>query len=461
MAVPVKRPPRVRMAPSPTGYVHVGNARTALFNDLFAHRQGGTFVLRLDDTDLERNRPEMIEPILEGFRWLGLEWQEGWDLGGPHAPYRQSERLDLYREHAARLLAEGKAYRCYCTPEELAGERRRAEVERRAYVYSRRCLQDPPAGRDSFTVRFLMPAETVAFQDLVRGEVKFDAGLIGDPVIVKSDGYPTYNFASPLDDALMEITHVIRGEEHLPNTPLQILLLRALGLPGPEAFAHLPLILAPDRSKLSKRRHRVMLTDFREEGYLPEAMANYLALLGWNPGTEREVFSIAELRQEFDLGRVQKAGAIFDREKLDWLNGQWIRSLPDAELAERLRPYLPELTPEALGLAAEALKERLPRLGQAADMLAYLKREPEVPAADGAAPLLAEVLGALQPVAWEAAAIQAALDGVVAATGASRGKVFGAVRAAVTGQKVAPPIHYTLALLPKPVALERIRRAAG
>src|SRR5579862_7282221 len=193
MAVPASSNVRVRMAPSPTGFVHVGTARTALFNDLFAHRHGGTYVLRLDDTDLERNRPEMIDPIVEGLRWLGLEWQEGWDVGGPHAPYRQSERVDIYREHAARLLQSGAAYRCYCTPEELAQERRQAEAERRPYVYSRRCLTNPPPGRDSFTVRFLVPAEEVVLRDLVRGEVHFDTGLIGDPVIVKSNGYPTYN----------------------------------------------------------------------------------------------------------------------------------------------------------------------------------------------------------------------------------------------------------------------------
>ena len=451
---------RVRMAPSPTGYVHIGNARTALLNDLFAHRHGGTFVLRLDDTDQERNRPELIDPITDGLRWLGLEWQEGFDVGGPFAPYVQSARLDIYREHAARLLKEGKAYRCWCTPEELAEERRQAEAARRPYVYSRRCLQDPPKGRDTFTVRFFVPAEEVVLQDLVRGEVRFDSGLIGDPVIVKTDGYPVYNFASPVDDALMEITHVVRGEEHLPNTPIQLLLTRALGYKPPLAYAHLPLILAPDRTKLSKRRHRVELTQFRDEGILPEAMANYLALLGWNPGSEQEIFTLEELRQVFDLARVQKAGAIFDRQKLDSMNGEWIRRLPEAELQRRLEPFLRRLPSELLPVAVAGLRERMQRLDQAPEMLAYLWTEPEPPP-DGQSDLLEAALGALESVTWAPHDIETALNALVEARGFSKGKLFGAVRGAVTGEKVAPPIHVTLALLPKGQALDRLRRAAG
>jgi nondiscriminating glutamyl-tRNA synthetase len=459
MAVPASSNVRVRMAPSPTGYVHLGNARTALFNDLYAHRQGGTFVLRLDDTDQERNRPDLIDPIPDGLRWLGLEWQEGFDIGGPYAPYVQSARLDIYKEHAARLISEGTAYRCWCTPEELAAERRQAEAAHRPYVYSRRCLKDPPAGRDSFTVRFEVPASDVVLHDLVRGEVRFDSALIGDPVIVRSNGFPTYNFASPVDDALMKITHVIRGEEHLPNTPIQILLVRALGYEPPVAHAHLPLILAPDRSKLSKRRHRVDLAGFRDEGYLPEAMANYLALLGWNPGTEQEIFELDELRTIFDMERVQKAGAVFDQEKLDWLNGQWIRRLPEDELGRRLEPLLPELPAAELPLAVEALRERLPKLADAPAMLAYLWSEPAP--AGGPQDLLRPAADALQGVDWRPDEIESALNGLVETLGTSRGKLFGAIRSAVTGQKVAPPIHYTLALLPKEHALDRLRRAAA
>jgi len=310
-------------------------------------------------------------------------------------------------------------------------------------------------------VRFQVPPGEVVLQDLVRGEVRFDGALIGDPVIVRSNGFPTYNFASPLDDALMQITHVIRGEEHLPNTPIQLLLLRALGYQAPVAHAHLPLILAPDRTKLSKRRHRVDLNEFRDEGVLPEAMANYLALLGWNPGTEQEIFTLSELRSVFDLGRVQKAGAIFDRQKLESLNGEWIRRLPDEALAQRLEPWLPSLDASLLPVAVAGLKERLQRLDQAPAMLAYLWNEP-APEGPLPADLVVAAAGALAAVgAWEPAAIEAALNALVESSGASRGKLFGAVRTAVTGQKVAPPIHVTLALLPKEVALSRLRRAAG
>src|SRR4029077_18828979 len=287
---------RVRIAPSPTGFAHLGTASTALCNVLFARAHHGTFVLRVDDTDLERNRPEYEQVIYEGLRWLGLDWDEGPDKGGPDAPYRQSERLDVYKQNAARLLAEGKAYRCWCTPEELDAERKQAQAEKRPYRYSRRCLIDPPIGRTEFTVRFKVPGGAVTFKDLIRGEMTFDSDLIGDFIVIKSDGFPTYQFASPVDDALVKISHVIRGEEHLSNTPYQLMLVDALGYERPVAYAHMPLILAKDGSKMSKRKHPEMnLALYREQGYLPEALVNYLALLGWNPGTSQEIFSFDEL----------------------------------------------------------------------------------------------------------------------------------------------------------------------
>src|SRR3977135_2746986 len=255
MAVPEASKVRGRIAPSPTGFAHLGTASTALYNVLFARANGGTFALRIDDTDLERNRPEFEAVIYESLHWLGLDWDEGPDKGGPYAPYRQSERIDLYKQDAARLLAEGKAYRCYCTAEELDAERKQAQAEKRPYKYSRRCLDNPPVGRTEFTVRFKVPGGDVKFADMVRGEMSFDSGLIGDFIIVKSDVFPTYNFASPVDDAMMEITHVIRGAEHLSNTPYQLMLVDALGHPRPQAYAHMPLILAKDGSKMSKRKH--------------------------------------------------------------------------------------------------------------------------------------------------------------------------------------------------------------
>src|SRR5713226_9617461 len=359
-ALPISTSVRVRIAPSPTGFAHLGTASTALYNVLFARANRGTFVLRVDDTDLERNRPEYEQVIYEGLHWLGLDWDEGPDTGGPDAPYRQSERLDLYKQQAARLLAESKAYRCWCTEEELDAERKQAQAEKRPYKYSRRCLIDPPAGRTEFTVRFKVPGGDVSFKDLIRGDMTFDSDMIGDFIIIKSDGFPTYQFASPVDDALMTISHVIRGEEHLSNTPYQLMLVDALGYERPVAYAHMPLILAKDGSKMSKRKHPEMnLALYREQGYLPEALVNYLALLGWNPGTSRELFTFDELVRAFSFDRVQHAGARFDWEKLNWINGEYIRKLSDAELATRLHPFVQQLDEATIRRAVPALKTRL------------------------------------------------------------------------------------------------------
>ncbi len=452
---------RVRIAPSPTGFAHLGTASTALYNVLFARQNGGTFVLRIDDTDMERNRPEYELLIFESLRWLGLEWNEGPDKGGPFEPYRQSERLDIYKEEAARLLKDGNAYRCFCTPEELEAERKQAQLEKRPYVYSRRCLTDPPEGRTVFAVRFKVPGGEVAFTDMVRGDMRFDASLIGDFIIVKSDGYPTYQFASPVDDALMKMTHVIRGEEHLSNTPYQLMVIDALGYERPAAFAHMPLILAQDGAKLSKRKHpESNLILFREQGYLPEALINYLALLGWNPGTEQEIFSFDELVSVFSFDRVQHGGARFDWEKLNWLNGEYIRNLSDRELALRLRPFVPNVDEQTLERAVPALKTRMHKLTQAIDYLNYLWTDPAPPALDSATiERVRSAIDALQDVEWAPGAIEAALESAVAASGAGKGKFYTPLRDVLTGKKVSLPIHYTLALLPKDVALSRLHRA--
>ena len=453
---------RVRIAPSPTGFAHLGTASTALYNVLFARQRGGTFVLRIDDTDLERNRPEYEVLIHESLRWLGLDWDEGPDKGGPDAPYRQSERLDLYRQHAARLIAEGKAYRCYCTREELDAERKLAQQEKRPYRYSRRCLTNPPADRKEFAVRFKIPGGDVRFTDLIRGEMRFDAELMGDFIIVKSDGFPTYQFASPVDDALMEITHVIRGEEHLSNTPYQLLLVDALGFERPVAFAHMPLILAKDGAKLSKRKHpEANLALYREQGYLPEAMINYLALLGWNPGTEQEIFSFDELVKTFSFDRVQHAGARFDWEKLNWINGEYIRAIDDDELTARLVPYLPKLDPATIRRAAPPLKTRLNKLGDAAGLLDYLWTDPPVPTLDAdSAARVRVAIDVLGDVPWEPAPIHERLMAEVERLGVKPTKLFMPIRQALTGKSISPPIDYTLALLPKDVAMARLRRAA-
>ncbi len=449
----VSDPVRVRIAPSPTGFAHLGTASTALYNVLFARQNSGTFVLRIDDTDLERNRPEYELLIDESLRWLSLDWDEG--------PIRQSERLDIYKEEAAKLLASGKAYRCYCTPEELEAERRQAQLEKRAYRYSRRCLNNPPVGRTEFAVRFTFPGGEVTFLEMVRGEMKFDSDLIGDFIIVKSDGYPTYQFASPVDDALMKITHVIRGEEHLSNTPYQLMLIDALGYQRPDAFAHMPLILAPDGTKLSKRKHpesNLML--FRDLGYLPEALLNYLALLGWNPGTERELVTLAELEGAFSFARVQHAGARFDWEKLNWLNGEYIRRLSIEELTERIQPFVPQVDDSTLRKAVPALQTRLHKLAQAIDYLDFLWTDPAPPALDAdSSGRVKAAIEAVRDVAWEPAAIEAALEKAVTESGVGKGKFYTPLRDALTGKKVALPIHYCFGLLRKDVALARLDSA--
>jgi len=452
----------VRIAPSPTGFAHLGTASTALYNVLFARQRQGTFVLRIDDTDLERNRPEYEQLIYESLRWLGLDWDEGADRGGPYAPYRQSERLDLYREHAARLIKDGHAYRCYCTPEELEAERTQAQQEKRPYKYSRRCLTNPPSGRDVFAVRFKVPGGEVRFTDMVRGDMHFDGDLIGDFIIVKSDSYPTYQFASPVDDAVMQITHVIRGEEHLSNTPYQLMLIDALGYARPEAYAHMPLILASDGSKLSKRKHpESNLILFRDRGYLPEALINYLALLGWNPGTEQEIFSFDELLEVFAFDRVQHGGARFDWEKLNWLNGEYIRGLSDDELARRLQSFVSQVDAETLRRAIPPLKTRLRTLGEAVDYLDYLWNDPSPPALDAeTSQRVRAALDALKGAPWEPEPIESALEKAVLESGVSKGKFYNPLRDVLTGKKVALPIHYAFALLPKDKALHRLERAA-
>jgi glutamyl-tRNA synthetase len=464
MAVPDSSRVRVRIAPSPTGFAHLGTASTALYNVLFARASGGTFVLRIDDTDIERNRPEYEQIIYESLHWLGLDWDEGPDKGGPDGPYRQSERLDLYKEHAARLLASGMAYRCYCTPEELDAERKQAQASKRPYKYSRRCLgPNVHKERSEFTVRFKVPGGEVKFKDMIRGEMSFDADLIGDFIIVKSDGFPTYNFASPVDDAAMKISHVIRGEEHLSNTPYQLMLVDALGYQRPEAYAHMPLILAKDGSKLSKRKHpESNLILYREEGYLPEALINYLALLGWNPGTAQEIFTFDELVHAFSFDRVQHAGARFDWEKLNWINGEYIRRLDDEELARRLQPVLPQLDEATIRRAIPALKTRLPKLKAAAELLEYLWTDPPPPALDAeSVERVRAATTVLKDVTWEPEPIHEVLMGVVEKSGLGPNKTFMPIRLAVTGKKISPPIDYTLALLPKDVAMLRLQRAVG
>ena len=341
--------PRVRFAPSPTGQLHVGNARTALYNWLFARRLGGDFLLRIEDTDIERSEARYEAQLLDDLRWLGLNWDEGPEArngDGPYGPYRQSERLEIYREHTDRLLAEGRAYRCFCSAEQLDREREQAIAAHLPQVYSGRCRNISPddsasraAAGEPFAVRLKIGPDPIAFHDIVRGAVEFAADAVSDPILVRSSGMPVYNYVVTIDDALMKITHVIRGDDHLSNTPKQVAIYQAFGWPVPE-FAHLSTILGPDKTRLSKRHGATSIASFREMGVLPEALTNYLALLGWGAeGGTRETFTMSELAAEFTLERVTPSPAIFDFNKLHWLNRHYLKLAEPARVLQLSRPY--------------------------------------------------------------------------------------------------------------------------
>lgn len=338
---------RVRFAPSPTGPFHIGGARSALFNWLLARKTGGKLILRIENTDLERSTKESEENIKEALRWLGMDWDEGVDVGGPHGPYHQTDRLHIYETYTQRLLEEGRAYHCYCSEEELDAERQALSNKGELPRYLGKCRQLTAEGRAQLaaegrkpTVRFRVPeGQQITFKDLVRGTVSFESNGVGDFVIVKSDGIPVYNYAVVIDDALMEITHVIRAEEHLSNTPRQILLFEALGFALPQ-FGHISLILGKDRTKMSKRHGATSVEQYRNLGYLPEALVNFLALLGWAPGSEQEFFQMEELIQEFSMDRVAKNPAVFDIDKLNWLNAHYLRKAEPAKIAALALPHV-------------------------------------------------------------------------------------------------------------------------
>lgn len=340
---------RVRFAPSPTGYVHVGNARTALFNWLFARHHGGAFVLRVEDTDVERSEVRYEEQLLEDLKWFGLDWDEGPDVGGPFGPYRQSERQELYRQHSLQLIEQGHAYYCFCSPEQLEEERKQALNAGLQPRYSGRCRKVPKeeaAARvktgDPAAIRLKITEWTFAWKDLVHGDTSFAGEAIGDPILVRSGGVPAYNFAVVVDDHLMNITHVIRGDDHISNTPRQLALYHAFGW-EPPAFAHLSTILGGDRARLSKRHGATSLESFRKMGVLPEALRNYLTLLGWSPADGKtEILSTHELIEQFSLDHIIKSAAVFDQEKLNWLNRHYLKQLPLANLAEIAAPFLVE-----------------------------------------------------------------------------------------------------------------------
>jgi glutamyl-tRNA synthetase len=467
--------PRVRFAPSPTGYLHVGGARTALFNWLYARGNGGVFVLRIEDTDRERSSDEMTQAILDGMRWLGLDWDEG--------PYHQADGFDRHRIEVDRLLEGALAYRCFCTPEELQAKRDAAGDE---YRYDRACANLSPAeiqrrlnDGDRFTVRFRVPEGVTEWDDAVHGVTTFQNASIDDFIILRSDGTPIYNLAVVSDDIDMRITHVVRGDDHLSNTPRQILLYRALGAEVP-VFAHLPMILGPDGKRLSKRHGATAVGEYQEKGILPQALVNFLALLGWNPGDDQEIMTTAELVARFSLERVNKKSAIFDPDKLDWMNAQHVMRMSGAELLPLVAPAL-----IAEGLTTEQeiqdredwfhslmdlLKPRAHGLGGFTDQArAYLAPAVEYESAgvakhwkereETAAGLeeVARTLAAADP--WEAAALEAALRGLAEKRGVAFGKVVHPLRLALTGSTVSPGIHEVLAQMGPELVGARIRAA--
>jgi glutamyl-tRNA synthetase len=485
---------RVRIAPSPTGPLHIGTARTALFNFLFARGHGGTFILRLEDTDAARSTVAFERDILDGLHWLGMAWDEGPEVAGDlergaFGPYRQMQRLERYAAAAEKLLAEDRAYPCYCTPDELAADRAAQEAAKEAPRYVGRCAVLTPAERAAredegrrAALRFRVGEGIVAFDDLIRGHVEIDTqALGGDLVIVRADGTPLYHFSVVVDDADMAISHVIRGEDHLSNTPKHILLFRALDRPVP-AFAHLPLILNPDGTKMSKRKSQTAIADYRREGFVAEGMVNYLALLGWASGTEEEVFGLDELIEHFELDKVQKSGARFDRERLEWLNGQWIRRLPADDLVDRLRPFvdaeadagrIDRRPPDAeLRALMPIVQERLPVLGAIGDLVGFLwrddleldasllvpKRWDAATARDGLA-AAREAIEALGTVSFEADELEVAMRALADGRGWKAGDLLTAIRVAVTGQAKAPPLFDTIVALGSERTLARLDRA--
>lgn len=460
-------PMRLRFAPSPTGLLHVGNARTALFNWLLARGQGGTFVLRVEDTDVERSTRASEDGIKDDLRWLGLTWDEGPDMGGPYPPYRQSERMDRYRLAADRLIAAGRAYYCFCSAEQLEQERAAALAAGLPPKYSGRCRTLDPqdvarrrAGGEAAALRFAVPADRdVTFADVVRGDVTFHTSVIGDPVIVRSDGGPAYNFAVVVDDAEMAITHVIRGEDHISNTPRQVLIYEALGW-TPPTFAHLSLVLGPDHAPLSKRHGATSVAEFRARGYLPEALINYLALLGWSPGDGEELMAADEMARRFNLSRVSHSAAVFDTEKLAWINRHYMKQAPPASLASLVAPWFVSsgfVTGNSPG-ALESIEAVLPMAVGAVDRLE------EVPArvsfvfawdASAAAQLVAaesdgakivrafaEAIADMGPLTKESFRAAAARTREV--TGVKGRALFHPIRVAMTGWESGPELDLAL-----------------
>jgi len=478
---------RTRFAPSPTGYMHVGNLHTALFSWLVARHHGGKFILRIEDTDEVRSTPEALGVIYDGLRWIGLDWDEGPDVGGPHGSYVQSERLDIYAEHLDRLIAAGMAYECYCTPEELEQEREVMKARGLPPRYSGRCADLTQADRDAYRAEGRKPClrfrvkqtGTTVVSDLIQGEVAYENALIADAVIVKTSGYPTFHFAVVVDDHLMQVSHVIRGVEHLPNTQIHMQLQEALGFPTPQ-YAHLPIILGEDRTKLSKRHGAVAVTDYETEGYLPEAVFNFLTLLGWSPGDETEVLSRDEIVRRFTLEACSKAPAVFDTGKAEWMNAEYVKRADPERISGLVLPRLQaaglfehDPTPERLKWLRRVIvlmQDRTRLLDVFETWARYFfteeyeyeqrarKKWLSDPALAQTLRSTAERLAAVGE--WNADGAEAAIRGLAADLGVGAGKVIHPCRSAVTGTTVGPSLFHLLELLPQDTVVARLRRTA-
>lgn len=475
MSTPAKV--RVRFAPSPTGHLHVGNARTALFNWLFARQAGGTMILRVEDTDVARSEARFESQLLDDLKWMGLDWDEGPDLGGPYAPYRQSDRLAIYREHAERLVSEGKAYLCFCSQEELERDREEKLKNQLPPIYSGKCRALDPAeaqrrriSGEAAAIRLRIPEHPIRFHDIVHGDVEFASEVVSDPIILRSSGIPVYNYVVVVDDALMHITHVIRGDDHLSNTPKQVALYEALGWPVPQ-FAHLSTILGADRERLSKRHGATSIANFRDMGVLPEALMNYLALLGWAPsGGTREIFTPEELKKEFSLERVTPSPAVFDMEKLYWLNRHYIKESSPERIEKLAEPFfvnagfLPQNPDERVrawfGKVVALLAPSVDKLEQLPERAALIFRYNAAAAGNSAenaavlaAPKTADVLHAFAELAETDSSpmtperFKAIMNEVKANAGAKGKDLFHPVRIALTGSHSGPEFDKLIPIL--------------
>jgi glutamyl-tRNA synthetase len=479
---------RVRYAPSPTGYQHIGGVRTALFNYLFARSQGGEFILRIEDTDRERYSPEALEDIYATFDWLGFHWDEGPDIDGPCAPYFQSERVDLYRDYARRLVESGHAYPCYCTAERLAQLKQEQQAAKKPLGYDRRCRELSASEREAHearggggVIRFKVPLEgsTGIYDELLGHIERANIDINPDPVLLKSDGFPTYHLANVIDDHLMRITHIMRAQEWLSSGPLHVLLYRALGW-EPPLYIHLPMVMGSDGQKLSKRHGATRVGEFREKGYLPEAIINYIALLGWSYDDSREFFTCRELRELFSVDRLNKAPAVFDYKKLDWFNGMYMRKLAPPRLAELLLPFLQKSglvgeTPSEherrlLEGAVPLIQERLTVLSEAPQWLGFLFRDELDYGPEDLVPKrldrkrTRQLLEALKPLlelrAGETPAeLEERWRGLAAAQGVKLGDLLMPLRVAVTGSRSSPPLLESITLLGAEATSARVEGA--